>query len=183
MFDSKDVNSELRTGSIPNFPVSCPVCRHGKIDSMPLMDTLACDLCRHIFTFDTVQQSISMADSVAPLTWQWRDRTWQGARRQGAEINWGIGCVGLALIVLPTALIALSTYVFPPIPGSSLYWVPYVWIVLTFLCHFYFMATAIVAYYQIPVRAYLRAIVQYGRVRYLRYVYSRASWGEKGRRQ
>jgi hypothetical protein len=137
---------------------SCPVCRHGEIWAMPLMDTLACNFCRHIFTYDQNQQSLTMADSASPVTWRWNGRGWRGAHRDGIELGWGVGLAAIALVLLPTTLVALSAYIFPPISGSAFSWVPTFWIGLTFLAHCAFVASVVVEYYQFPVFAYLQAM-------------------------
>ena len=137
---------------------TCTLCRHGEISAMPLMEALACNFCNHIFTADPIQQSVKMADSASPITWRWNGRTWQGAHRKGDELVWGVGLAAVALILLPTTLVALSTYFFPPIPGTPLSWVPTFWIGLTFLAHLAFVVDVVVEYYQFPVFAYVNAI-------------------------
>ena len=53
---------------------SCPVCRHGKVSEMLLMETFSCNFCQHIFTTDFDKQLLKMADSQLPLTWYWNGR-------------------------------------------------------------------------------------------------------------
>lgn len=138
----------------------CPVCLHGQISTIPLMEALACNLCRHIFTLDTNQQSLTMADSSSPLTWQWNGRTWQGIYRNGVELNWSVKLGAIAIVLLPTALIALAAYIFPPIPGSRLSWLPTVWVGLTFLFHLTWVVSLIIEYYQFPIFIYLKVTGQ-----------------------
>jgi len=42
---------------------SCPVCRHGKIAALPLMEAYACNFCQHIFTANLEQQVLKMASN------------------------------------------------------------------------------------------------------------------------
>ncbi|MBW4574208.1 MAG: TIGR02652 family protein [Aphanothece sp. CMT-3BRIN-NPC111] len=151
---SKDSTSHFSLDGV----YSCPVCHHGQIAAMPLMDTFACNFCRHIFTSDPLQQSLTMADSSSPVTWRWNGRAWRGANRNGVELGWGVGLGAIALVLLPTTIVALSAYIFPPADGSPFSWIPTFWIGLTFLCHSAFVASVIVEYYQFPVFAYWKAI-------------------------
>jgi len=48
---------------------SCPVCRHGKIATLPLMEAYACNFCQHIFTANLAQKVLKLANSQLPLTW------------------------------------------------------------------------------------------------------------------
>lgn len=137
---------------------TCPVCRYGQISAMPLMDALACNFCRHIYTFDPIKQSLTMADSASPLTWRWNGRSWQDANRNGDELTWGVGLGAIALVLLPTTLVGLSAYIFAPIPGTPLSWVPTFWIGLTFVTHFAFVVSVVIEYYQFPVLTYLQAM-------------------------
>ncbi|WP_425214028.1 hypothetical protein [Tumidithrix helvetica] len=136
----------------------CPVCWRGEISSMPLMDTLGCNFCNHIFSFDEYQQTLKMADSNAPLVWEWNGKAWQNASRQLAELSWGLGLAGIALVVFPTTIMALSAYAFAPEPDVPLAWVPLVWTGLTFVCHLYFVLAIAADYYQFPLLSYLRII-------------------------
>ncbi|MBD0269899.1 MAG: hypothetical protein ICV77_16605, partial [Cyanobacteria bacterium Co-bin8] len=38
----------------------CPVCRHGQIEAMTLMDAFACNFCRHIFEVNLEQQTVQV---------------------------------------------------------------------------------------------------------------------------
>ncbi|MEE3715466.1 hypothetical protein V2H45_01765 [Tumidithrix elongata RA019] len=136
----------------------CPVCWRGEIATMPLMDTLGCNFCNHIFIFEPPQQTLKMADSNASLVWEWNGNTWQNANRQLAELSWGLGLAGIALVVFPTTIMALSAYAFAPEPDVSLAWVPLVWTILTFICHLYFVLAIAADYYQFPLLSYLRII-------------------------
>lgn len=134
----------------------CPVCRLGQISGMPLMDAMACELCHHIFTGDLEKQQLKMASRQPPLIWRWNGRNWTGAQLEGMEFGWGYWLAAFALVVLPPTLIGLTLYAFPPIPGTPLFWLPYVWTGLAFLSHMGIIGWLVVEFYQLPVRAYLR---------------------------
>lgn len=136
----------------------CPVCRHGEVSSMPLMETFACNFCHHIFTVNYDKQLLKMADSQLPLTWYWNGKTWKGIQREGLEMGWIYIVCGLAFLLLPTGVIALGAYLFPPLPDSPLAWLPIFWIVLTFLAHLSCLGWLVVEYYQFPVFLYFRAM-------------------------
>jgi hypothetical protein len=76
------------------------------------------------------------------------------------ELGWGFGVFAVILILLPTVLVSLATYIFPPLPGSRLAWIPAFWIGLTFFSHFAFALSLFIEYYQFPVLAYLQAVVR-----------------------
>lgn len=136
----------------------CPVCRHGEISAMALMDAFACNFCRHIFTADIPKKSVKLADSSSPITWYWNGKDWRGGQRNGVPLGWGVAIGAIAFVLLPTSLVALSAYLFPPTPGSRLSWLPTFWIGLTFFSHFWFVASLVIEYYQFPVFAYLNAL-------------------------
>ena len=128
----------------------CPICRHGQIESLTLMDAFACNFCRHIFTANLKEQSIHVEDSSQPMTWRWTGRNWQAANQMDFDLTIVIWLVGVSLVVLPPGLIWLSSYMFPPLDQSSGAWFPAFWIVLTFACHFLFVAWLLLEHYQVP---------------------------------
>jgi hypothetical protein len=134
----------------------CPVCRLTQLKAMPLMDAMACDCCRHIFTADIERQQLKMVDRQPPLTWRWNGRNWTGAHLEGVEWGWTYWLLAVAFVVLPTTFIWLAAYTFPPEPGSTLSWVPVFWTGLTFLSHLTIIGWLVTEFYQFPIRAYLR---------------------------
>jgi hypothetical protein len=122
------------------------------------METFACSFCQHIFTTNLEQQLIKMADSQLPLTWRWTGKSWKGIQREGVELGWSYLILGLAFVLLPTAIVSLGVYLFPPLPDSALYWLPFIWAGLTFLAHLTCLLWLILEYYQFPIRLYLRAL-------------------------
>ncbi|MGB3205975.1 MAG: hypothetical protein WBB28_13375, partial [Crinalium sp.] len=130
----------------------------GQISTMPLMEALACNFCRHIFTLNVVTQHLTMADSSLPLTWRWNGRGWRSVYQNGVVIGWGIVLGAIAFVLLPATLVALSAYIFPAEPDTFLSWLPLFWIGLTFVCHLLLVVSIVIESYQFPVFAYLNAI-------------------------
>jgi hypothetical protein len=139
---------------------TCPVCRHGKVAAMPLMEAFACNFCRHIFTANLEQQILKMADSQLPLSWRWNGSRWQGTQGQGTELGWGSGIAAAAFVLLPTFLVGSGAYLFPPLPGSRLAWLPLFWVFLTFIAHLGFILWLVLEYYQFPLLLYLTSLRQ-----------------------
>ena len=153
---TKTIDLSDRFEPLGEYP--CPVCRHGKIARMTLMEAFACDFCQHIFTTNFEKQLLKMADSQLPLTWYWSGKNWKGIQREGAEIGWSYLLVGFAFVALPTGIISLGTYLFPPLPESPLSWLPLFWAILTFIAHLSCLILLVVEYYQLPIMLYMRAI-------------------------
>lgn len=138
----------------------CPVCRCGHIETLPLMDALACNFCRHIFTASPEQQQLKMADSSQPLTWSWDGRRWTGAHKEGVEFGPMYWLLALAFVALPPTLVGLAAYIFPADSGSALDWVPFAWAFLAFLSHLAMVLWLVVEFYQFPVFLYFKAMGQ-----------------------
>ncbi|MEL6440819.1 MAG: hypothetical protein AAFQ80_16380 [Cyanobacteria bacterium J06621_8] len=136
----------------------CPVCRHGKIEEMPFMETFACNFCQHIFTTNYDKQLLKMVDSQLPLTWYWNGKVWKGIHREGTDGGWAYLVFATIFVLLPTAIISIGVYMYPPISGSLLSWVPVFWTILTFLAHLLCVVWLIIEYYQFPIFLYIRAL-------------------------
>lgn len=178
--DGDDAEKRLPRPSEDKNPLSyqgvyiCPICRHGQISALPLMDAFACNFCRHIFTSDLERQIVQVVDGSQPLAWRWTGRTWKSShRRDDLSLTWEIWLVGLGLVLLPPTLIGLAYHTFPPTPNHICatwngldwgrnglaclgYWFPLIWTGLTFLCHFIFVSWLIVEHYQFPLYVSLR---------------------------
>lgn len=139
----------------------CPVCRVGKISHMQLMEAMSCDFCQEIFTVNLEQQQIKMPSRQPPLIWRWNGFKWTEAQLEGMELGWGYVFAAIAFIILPTSLIGIGAYYFPPNPNIPLSWVPYIWTLLTFLLHLAIIGWIFIEVYQIPIGAYLRAIARW----------------------
>jgi len=129
----------------------CPVCRHGQISSLALMDAFACSFCRHIFTADLRDQSIRVEDSSQPMTWRWNGHAWQSLHRTDVDLTAVIWLIGTALVILPPTLIWISSHTFPPAEGEGWYWFPTVWVSLAFLLHLTFVSWLLAEHYQLPI--------------------------------
>ena len=138
----------------------CPVCRHGQLSMLVLMDVLACNFCRHIFTVDFGQQSIRLEDSTQHLQWQWSGRNWRPLRQSQGELTLWAWCVGFALVAFPSALVWLSYSTFPPAPNSTAGWFPLIWIALTFVLHLSVVLWIFLEYYQVPAYVALKIQLQ-----------------------
>ena len=136
----------------------CPVCRHGKVAEMPLMETFACNFCQHIFTTNFDKQLLKMADSQLPLTWYWNGKIWKGIHREGTEVGWAYLVFAVAFVFIPTAIISTGAYLFPPMSGSFLSWLPFAWAGLTFCAHLFCVIWLVIEYYQFPIFLYIRAL-------------------------
>lgn len=130
----------------------CPICRHGQLSGLPLMEAFACNFCRHIFTADLEKQWLQVVDGSQPLTWRWNGRQWIATYRdRDLELTWEIWLVGIALVILPPALVGLAYHTFPPDASSAGSWFPPVWIGVTFACHLTMVCWLIVEHYQFPI--------------------------------
>jgi hypothetical protein len=138
----------------------CPVCRCGQISTLPLMDAMACQFCRHIFTANLEKQQIQTADRQPPLVWRWNGKKWSGAHIEGVETSWGYWLLGLAFVVLPSTLLGITAYTRPPVSGIPLSWLPIVWTGLAFLLHLAIIIWLVIEFYQFPVWAYLKTRLQ-----------------------
>lgn len=142
-------NSERRTLSYQESYL-CPVCRHGQISAIALMDAFSCNFCRHIFTADLPNQSVRVEDSSQPMSWRWNGHSWQTLYQLDVDLTAVVWLVGLVLVLLPPTLIWLSSHTFPPLHGSAWYWFPSVWIGLTFVLHLGFVSWLLAEHYQFP---------------------------------
>jgi hypothetical protein len=150
--------SELKQSLDYNGVYPCPVCRHGEVRALTLMEAFACNFCQHIFTANTEQQLLSMADSQLPLTWRWQGNGWKGIRQESLQFVWGYGVAGTVFVLLPTVIITTAAYLFPPLPKSPLAWLSAAWIFGTFFAHLGCLIWLLLEYYQVPVGAYLVAL-------------------------
>ncbi|MCG8368020.1 MAG: hypothetical protein MJA27_32400 [Pseudanabaenales cyanobacterium] len=137
----------------------CPVCRHGQIETLSLMDAFACNFCRHIFTANLQNQSIQVVDSAQPMSWRWNGHNWRMVYQDDFNLTVVIWVVGLALVSLPPGIVWLSSQVFPPLEGSPGEVVPSIWVALTFVSHLILVLWLIAEHYQVP--AYVSAKIQF----------------------
>ncbi|MBW4520887.1 MAG: hypothetical protein KME16_14435 [Scytolyngbya sp. HA4215-MV1] len=128
----------------------CPICRHGQISAITLMDAFSCNFCRHIFTANLPDQSVRVEDSSQKMAWRWNGQTWQVGNQEPIELTWAIRLGSLAVIVFPPIVIWLPSYIFPPLEGSALGWFPTAWISLTLFSHTVMVSWLLAEYYQFP---------------------------------
>ncbi|MGK7923589.1 MAG: hypothetical protein AB4080_26685 [Trichodesmium sp.] len=155
MSSPKNFNKNLSIEEV----YTCPVCYHGDISAMTLMEAFSCNFCNHIFIPDLVKQSLHMADSSSPLSWRWNGEKWKANHPQ-VEWSWLIKLLAVGFVLLPTTLIGLTAYFFAPIPGTPLCWLPIFWTGLTFVSHLTIIVNIVIDYYQFPVRLYLKAVIK-----------------------
>ena len=137
---------------------SCPVCRHGKVSRMPMMEAFACNFCQHIFTTNFDKQLLKMADSQLPLTWYWNGKIWKGIHQEGLEVGWSYIVVAIGFVLLPTIIVGSGMYLFPASPESLLSWLPLGWTIATFCAHMFCVIWLVIEYYQFPIFLYFRAL-------------------------
>ncbi|WAL58323.1 hypothetical protein [Thermocoleostomius sinensis] len=128
----------------------CPVCRHGQISALTLMDAFACNFCRHIFTANLPAQTIQVVDSSQPMSWRWNGRTWKSTYQDDPNLTLVIWFIGAILIVLPSSIVWLMAYLFPPLPGSTWAWFPNVWLGCTIGVHLLMVSWLLAEHYQLP---------------------------------
>ncbi|WP_404790037.1 hypothetical protein [Altericista sp. CCNU0014] len=140
----------------------CPVCRYGQIEGIFWVDAFSCKFCRHIFTVDSLQQ-LRLEDTAQPLKWRWTGDRWVSTRSVATEesllLIWGLG---LAFVLIPTALVWLANHTFPALPARESGGLSFsaLWTVLTFLSHGSIVAWFCLEYYQIPIYLILKLYVR-----------------------
>jgi hypothetical protein len=127
---------------------SCPICRHGQISAITLMDAFACSFCRHIFAADLRTQSIRVEDSSQPVTWRWNGFSWKSAHTIQPDLTVTVWFAACLLFVFPPLLIGVSSQMFPPLEGAGESWFPLLWMTLTFSLHFLMVAWLLLEHYQ-----------------------------------
>lgn len=128
----------------------CPVCRHGQIQAMPLMDTYACNFCRHILEANLEQQTVHIVDGVQPMGWRWLGWRWQPIYQSDTDLTLTLWVVAIALMIVPAGMIALGAYLFPPLdPSDGVQW-SLVWAICTLVAHTLMVGWLIAEHYQFP---------------------------------
>lgn len=142
----------------------CPFCRQGQISCLFMMEAFSCDLCDRIFSSDLPNQTLKLETGSGPRAkqWHWWGDRWQSERQgQTTEgLSAGLQALSLTIIALPTALIGLSSYMFPPLPTQQAISFPVLWTGLTFTAHLIIVLWFWLEYYQISLWAILRIRLQ-----------------------
>jgi hypothetical protein len=138
----------------------CPVCRHGQIEAMALMDAYACNFCRHILEANLDQQTVHLVDGIQPMGWRWQGWRWQPLHHPAADLTLTLWIVGLALILFPAGLVVLGGYVFPPLDEADQGHWSLVWASITLLAHTAMVGWIIAEHYQFPYSVLAKVRVQ-----------------------
>ena len=140
----------------------CPVCMRGAIAPMPMMESLSCNFCSHIFLLeqsaDQRQQFLKMADTISTLRWVWTGTRWENANAVQVYTSRWLSILGILLVLIPTAIVSLAAYLFPPEPDVLLAWFPKFWAIATFCGHLFVLLSITRDYTQFPLQAYWRSI-------------------------
>lgn len=136
--------------------VPCPLCCLGQLQQMTLMEVLACDGCQHMWQPDWDRQTVRLADSSQFSAWRWTERRWQPVHRHTVALPLTVWLGSVLLLLAPTGLIALSSYLFPPLePAAGPSW-GLVWGTVTFVSHALIALWLLTAYYQLSPRLMVR---------------------------
>jgi hypothetical protein len=128
----------------------CPICRHGQIAELPLMEAVSCNFCRHIFTVNLSNQTVQVVDSSQPMSWRWDGRTWLAAYQEDQHLAILVWILCLGLVLLPSAIVGIAAYIFPPLPDSPWARFSSVWTLATLILHGVMVAWVLAEYYQVP---------------------------------
>ncbi|MEO1590863.1 MAG: hypothetical protein AAFU71_06185 [Cyanobacteria bacterium J06632_22] len=128
----------------------CPICASGELSAIVLTDAFACDFCRHIFTTNLLNQSVQVVDTAQPMVWFWTGERWRRPRQGNAQVTVTICVVSMMLSCLPAALIALSSYIFPPLNPATGISFTTLWASLALLLHSGMVLWLIAEHYQWP---------------------------------
>ena len=128
----------------------CPICRHGTIQSMVMMETLSCSFCRHIFSADLSSQVLRVEDKLPKSAWLWHQGRWTTQTSRNGDMTALVWFTSVFLILIPCLMIALPAYVFPPIGGLQMDSFSMVWGELTLGIHGLLASWLLVEHYQLP---------------------------------
>lgn len=138
----------------------CPICQQGELSAITLMEAMGCNVCRHIFTIDPVQQHLQVADNLQTLRWAWTGRRWQRAGYSTSQITAYVWLLAVLLVFLPSGIVAIGAYMFPTFPDDPLGWLPWTWVILTFATHLVLFTWGLLEYYQVPLYLSVRFRLQ-----------------------
>jgi hypothetical protein len=134
----------------------------GKVAPMPMMESLACNFCNHIFVMEADPllnlQVLKMADTVSTLRWVWTGQSWKNANAVQVYTSRWLSILGVLLVVIPTAIATAAVYLFPVEPDVPLAWFPKFWAIATFCGHLTVLLAITRDYTQFPLRAYWQAM-------------------------
>ncbi len=125
----------------------CPICQHGNLAELVMMDAFACDFCRHIFTANLETQILRVEDSLQKLAWRWKGDRWLPVVQTDTNLSITLWIVCIAIMVLPALCVGLPMVIFVPLDPQSL-WFPRVWFVATLVGHSTVGLWLLMEYYQ-----------------------------------
>mgnify|MGYP000438889166 CR=1 FL=1 len=128
----------------------CPVCRHGQLNNLVLMDAFACSFCRHIFTANLLQQSICLADGRQAIAWRWAKQRWQPLHHPEIDFPLGVWLLCSGLAIIPPTLIWIFHHMFPPLSSSSGDQFHLLWLGVVFSAHALIALLILAEFYQFP---------------------------------
>lgn len=128
----------------------CPVCRHGQLDRLVLMDAFSCSFCHHIFSANLTQQSICLADSNPAIGWRWTRQRWRPLHHPDIDFPLGIWILCGGFTLLPPTIIWVMHHIFPPLADGSGSQVPLLWIGIVCLTHGLIALWILAEFYQLP---------------------------------
>ncbi len=117
---------------------------------MVMMETLSCSFCRHIFSAELNQQILRVEDQIPKSTWTWQGDRWASGNLVNVDLTQLVWFTSLFMVVVPTSLMGLSAYIFPPIGGLQWNSFSVVWSGLTFGGHLLIATWLLVEHYQLP---------------------------------
>ena len=133
----------------------CPLCRHGTLTTLIMMDAMSCDFCHHIFSIDLAQSIVQLPllrveDSPHPLTWQWTGERWQVQSQVEKTIILWLWILCIAIVTIPSTLMSLAIHLFPTAPQGQGAWFPGLWLCLTIGSHLLVALWLLAEHYQWP---------------------------------
>ena len=134
----------------------CPLCSHGTLSTIAMMDAMSCDFCRHIFSIDLDQPLIEppvlkIEDTAYPLSWQWTGQQWKAQAQAEPQLLRWLWSLCAAIILIPSGLMSLAVHLFPPTPHSRGAWFSSLWLGLTILAHVTIAFWLLCEHYQWPI--------------------------------
>ncbi len=117
---------------------------------MVMMETLSCSFCRHIFSADLSQQILRVEDTIPKSAWTWQGDRWTSRNSGNEDLTQLVWFTSAFMVVVPTSLMGLSAYIFPPIGGLQWNSFSVVWSGVTFGSHLLIATWLLVEHYQLP---------------------------------
>jgi uncharacterized protein (DUF983 family) len=118
-----------------NDTYNCPICGHGTLSAMAMMDAYGCNTCRHLFTANLAEQVLQVADTATPMAWRWSGSRWRSVQSTNQDLTLIVWICGIAIMVVPPTIVWLPTQIFPPLKGSQGAWFPGVWLAAIVVAH------------------------------------------------